>query len=83
MEKSETSPTLARKLSVGVELNNVINVKFFRGRDEFISPDSLRNQFIASRERSRKAMNSGEKSEVPKCRRTEKLDLRKIVADIG
>lgn len=61
----------------------LINVKFFRGEDEFISAESLRREFCASVERSRKARNAGETTSVPACRRTKPLDLRKIVADMA
>ena len=61
----------------------ILNVKFFRGHDEFISADSLKSEFCASVVRGRKARSAGEPSVVPRCRKTEPLDLRRIVADMA
>ena len=65
------------------EDKKLVNIKFFRGTDEFISDDSLRSEFTSSIHRAEEAQKAGVKSAPPMTRQTEKLDLRKIVADIG
>lgn len=59
----------------------IVNVKFFRGDDDLIAAEDLREEFVASFKRAKEARAKGEKSNVPKCRKAP-LDLRKIVADI-